>query len=422
LTANREEMTLPRMLSGCRALDLTDEKGFLCGKMLADLGVDVIKVERPGGDPSRRVGPFWHDVADPEKSLYWFAYNSNKRGITLDIETTKGREILISLVREADFLIESFDPEYMDGLGLGYSALREINKGIIVTSITPFGQKGPYSGFKASDLVLMGMAGELFLTGDSDRPPVNVSLPQACLHAGADGAVGAMLAYHYRKRSHEGQHVDISMQQSAAWFLATTVPHWEIDGIILGRVGTFRSGSSRGTVQRQVWPCKDGYIFFFMIGGMQGAKTCRQLVKWMNEEGMANEFLLSYEWEQFDMASATQDLIDRISGPIAAFFLTRTKKEALQAAITRNISICPLFNMKDVLEDPNLAARGYWTYLDHPELEAAIPYPRQFVKSSENDTSTRFRAPLVGEHNAEIYGGLGVSVQELATLKEAGVI
>lgn len=410
------------MLSGCRALDLTDEKGFLCGKMLADLGVDVIKIERPGGDPSRRMGPFWHDSADPEKSLYWFAYNTNKRGITLDIETTKGRDILLALVGEADFLIESFAPGYMEGQGLGYAALSGINKGIIVTSITPFGQTGPYSRYKATDLVLMGMAGELFLTGDSDRPPVNVSLPQACLHAGADGAVGAMIAFHHRKRSGEGQHVDISMQQSVAWFLATTVPYWEIDKVILGRVGTFRSGSSSGTVQRQVWQCKDGYIFFFMIGGIQGAKTCRQLVKWMDEEGMADEFLLGYEWEQFDMASATQDLIDRISGPIAAFFLSRTKKEALEAAISRNISICPLFGMKDVLEDPNLAARGYWTYLDHPELKAAIPYPRQFFRSSENDTDTRIRAPLVGEHNAEVYGGMGISARDMAALKEAGVI
>ena len=422
MTTGREEKKLPRMLSGCRALDLTDEKGFLCGKMLADLGVDVIKIERPGGDPSRRMGPFWHDVADPERSLYWFAYNTNKRGITLDIETAKGRDILLALVREADFLIESFEPGHMEGLGLGYAALSGINKGIIVISISPFGQTGPYSRYKATDLVLMGMGGELFLTGDSDRPPVNVSLPQACLHAGADGAVGAMIAYHHRKRSGEGQHVDISMQQSVAWFLATTVPYWEIDKIILGRVGTFRSGSSSGTVQRQVWQCKDGYIFFFMIGGIQGAKTCRQLVKWMDEEGMADEFLLSYEWEQFDMASATQDLIDRISGPIAAFFLTRTKKEALEAAISRNISICPLFGMKDVLEDPNLAARGYWTYLDHPELKAAIPYPRQFVTSSENDTDTRIRAPIAGEHNAEVYGGMGISARDMAALKEAGVI
>ncbi len=172
------------MLEGYRALDLTDEKGFLCGKILAELGVDVIKVEKPGGDPARKIGPFWHDQADPEKSLYWFAYNSSKRGITLDLETEEGKRIFRDLVKTADFVIESFAPGDMDKLGFGYSELSRIKKDIILTSITPFGQKGPYSHYQASDLVVMGMAGELFMTGDSDRRPVNMSLPQACLHAG----------------------------------------------------------------------------------------------------------------------------------------------------------------------------------------------------------------------------------------------
>ncbi len=295
-----------RMLEGYRALDLTDEKGFLCGKILAELGVDVIKVEKPGGDRSRNVGPFWHDQM--ENSLYWFAYNSSKRGITLNLEAQDGKNLFRKLVKTADFIIESFAPGELDRLGFGYPELCRIKKDIILTSITPFGQKGPYSQFQATDLTIMGMAGELFLTGDSDRRPVNMSLPQACLHAGADAAVGSMLAHHHRRKTGEGQHVDISMQQSAAWFLAQTIPHWDVEKLILGRVGTFRT-SSRGTLQRQVWPCKDGFIFFFMIGGQQGAKTCRQLVKWMNEEGMANEFLQAYEWESFDMASATQELI-----------------------------------------------------------------------------------------------------------------
>ena len=230
-----------------------------------------------------------------------------------------------------------------------------------------------------------------------------------------------MLAHHHRRKTGEGQHVDVSMQQSAAWFLAQTIPHWEIDNLILGRVGTFRT-SSRGTLQRQVWPCKDGFIFFFMIGGQQGAKTCRQLVKWMEEEGMANEFLLTYEWERFDMASATQELIDKISQPIAEFFKTRTKKEALDAAMSRNISICPLMGMQDLLVDPNLAARGFWTPMEYPELGATIPYPKQFARSSENEMATRSKAPLIGEHNAEVYGELGLSPEQLVALKEAGVI
>jgi len=410
-----------RMLEGYRALDLTDEKGFLCGKILAELGVDVIKVERPGGDRARNIGPYWHDQTDPEKSLYWFAYNSSKRGITLNLEAEEGKNIFRNLVRTADFIIESFAPGDLDKLRFGYSELSRIKKDIILTSITPFGQKGLYSHYQATDLTIMGMAGELFLTGDSDRRPVNMSLPQACLHAGADAAVGCMLAHHHRRKTGEGQHVDISMQQSAAWFLAQTIPHWDVEKLILGRVGTYRT-SSRGTLQRQVWPCKDGFVFFFMIGGQQGAKTCRQLVKWMNEEGMANEFLQTYEWERFDMASATQELIDRISQPIAEFFKTRTKKEALVAAMSRNISICPLMGMEDLLVDPNLAARGFWMQLEHSELQATIPYPKQFARSSENEMATRFRAPLIGEHNAEIYGELGLKPERIAELKQAGAI
>jgi crotonobetainyl-CoA:carnitine CoA-transferase CaiB-like acyl-CoA transferase len=398
------QMNRAGMLNGCLALDLTDEKGFLCGKILADLGVDVVKVEEPGGDPSRRMGPFWHDIPDPEKSLYWFAYNSNKRGITLDIKTNDGKDIFKRLANKADFVIESFKPGYMDELGLGYAVLSGLKKGAILTSISPFGQTGPYRDYEGPDIVVMGMAGELYLTGDSDRPPVNIGLPQACLHAGLDAGVGSMLAYYYRQKTGQGQHVDVSMQQSVAWFLAMDIPYYELDGVIQSRVGTFRSGSSNGTVQRQVWPCKDGYVFFFMLGGAQGAKTCRALVKWMDDLGLGNDFLRDFEWERFDMASATQDLIDRISAPIEAFFRSRTKKEVLDAAMTRNISTCPLFSMEDELSDPNLAARGFWTQIDHPELKTRISYPRQFVRSSESETLTKFRAPLIGEHNREVYG------------------
>jgi crotonobetainyl-CoA:carnitine CoA-transferase CaiB-like acyl-CoA transferase len=230
-----------------------------------------------------------------------------------------------------------------------------------------------------------------------------------------------LIAYHHRKKTGEGQHVDVSLQQSVAWFLATAIPYWEVDGIIQGQVGTFRSGSS-STVQRQVWPCKDGYVFFFMIGGMQGAKTCRQLIKWMDDEGRDDEFLMAFNWESFDMATVTQEVIDKISKPIAEFFLTRTKKEVLDAAITRNISICPLFGMEDLLNDKNLAVRGFWSPIEHPELNSTIPYPRHFVTSSEEEVITRFRAPLIGEHNGEIYGEIGLSEKNIMALKEAGVI
>ncbi len=408
------------MLSGCRALDLTDENGFLCGKILADLGVDVIKVEKPGGDPSRQRGPFWADTPHPEKSLYWFAYNSNKRGITLDIESTDGKEILKELVKTADFIIESFPPGFMDSLGLGYAALNSIKKGIILTSITPFGQAGPYRDYQTSDIVIMGMSGILYQTGDPDRPPVQMSLPQACLHAGADAAVGTMIAYYHREMSGEGQQVDISRQQSAAWFLANAIPLWELSGVTLKRAGAFRW--TVNSTQRQVWQCKDGYVFFFMVGGRAGAKNFHELVSWMDSEGMANQYLHSVDWENLDMFKVSQDVVDRISQPIEEFFLAHTKKEIAREAVKRQISICPLSSMADLLSDTQLESRNFWVEIEHPELDTKITYPREFVKSSEGSCATRFRAPLIGEHNQEIYGEVGLAKKELVALKQAGVI
>jgi benzylsuccinate CoA-transferase BbsE subunit len=408
------------MLKGCRALDLTNQDGFLCGKILADLGADVIKIEPPQGDPARKTGPFWSDIPDPEKSLYWFSYNSNKRGITLNIETKDGKDILTKLIKTADFVIESFPPGYMEEIGLGYSALDAIKKGIILTSISPFGQSGPYRDFQTTDLVTMGMTGILYQTGDQDKPPVHMSVPQACLHAGADAAVGTLLAYYYRERTGEGQHVDASMQHSAAWFLANAVPSWELSQVIMKRAGLFRWANK--SYQRQIWQCKDGYVFFFMLGGKQGAKTFHELANWMDSEGMANDYILSMDWENLDIFNASQEMIDKISEPIQVFFLTHTKEEISQGAAERQISMCPLSSMNDLLHSKQLAARNFWTTIDHPELGTSITYPREFVKSSEMSCETRFRAPLIGEHNKEIYEGIGLSGKDLIVLKEAGII
>jgi crotonobetainyl-CoA:carnitine CoA-transferase CaiB-like acyl-CoA transferase len=410
------------MLKGCRVLDLTDEKGFLCGKILADQGADVIKVEQPGGDRSRRIGPFWADEPDPQKSLYWFAYNSNKRGITLDIATADGREIFGKLVKTADFVIESFPPGYLQKLGIGFSHLSSLNERLILTSITPFGQTGPYKDFKDSDLVIMSMAGILYQTGEPDGPPLQISIPQSCLLAGADAAAGTLTAYYWREKGGKGQQVDVSMQQSAGWFMANAIPAWELSGVVLKRSGTRRSGASKDAGMPQIWPCKDGYVAFFVIGGSKGSRDLRPLAEWMDREGMANEFLRQMDWNSLDMFKATREHIDQISKPVGEFFLKHTKKEILEGAIERDISIFPLSGIGDLLNDVHLKSRNFWTEIQHPELGVGITYPRAFARSSENDLSTRFRAPLIGEHNTEIYGELGFSRQDLVSLKQAGII
>src|SRR5919106_2151603 len=191
------------MLSPYRVLDLTDERGILCGKIFADLGADVIQVEPPGGSSARRIGPFYHDEVHLERSLYWWAYAANKRSITLNLSTSDGRALLTRLIQSAHFLIESFAPGHMASLNLGYEALAAINPALIVVSITPFGQDGPYVHYQASDLIGMGMAGFMYLTGDPDRPPVRVGVPHFYLHGSAAGATGAMIAH--AQRVHTGR-------------------------------------------------------------------------------------------------------------------------------------------------------------------------------------------------------------------------
>jgi crotonobetainyl-CoA:carnitine CoA-transferase CaiB-like acyl-CoA transferase len=267
------------------------------------------------------------------------------------------------------------------------------------------------------------MAGILYQNGQPDRPPLNMSLPQACLLAGADAAVGTMIAYYHREQTGEGQHVDVSMQQSAAWFQANAIPMFELNKDILRRAGAARSGTSRDdTGQRQMWECRDGYVFFVVIGGRQGAKSLSALVQWMDSEGKATDFLRSIDWDTFDMWKVSREVIAQINGPVAEFFKLHTKAEMLAGATKRRISICPLSSMQDLVADPNLGERRFWVEIEHPELEAQIPYPGQFIRSSAEKLVTRSRAPLIGEHNAEVYAEIGLSTKDLLALKQSGAV
>ncbi len=411
------------ILESFRVLDLTDEKGLLCGRILADLGADVIKIERPGGDKARNIGPFYKNDPHPEKSLFWFFYNLGKRGITLNIESEDGKQIFRELVKRADFLIESFSLGFMDSLGLGYSSLHEINPRLIMTSISAFGQRGPYSHFKASDIVSMAMGGLMYITGNADEAPLRISFPQAFLLASAHAASATMIAHYYRESTGEGQYVDVSAQQTVLWEVANAIPLWELNKIILRRAGSYLSGRWTGTKQRLLWPCKDGYVLFFILGGAFGAKTNRLIVKWMDEEGMAPEFLLNFDWSIFDMAKQTQDIQNRIEEPIGRFFKAHTKMELYEGALKRGIMLCPVSTARDITENLQLKARYFWVNIYHPELKTDITYPGAFIKMSETPCNLKFRAPLIGEHNLEIYEGeLGFKREEIIMLKQAGVI
>lgn len=405
------------MLSPYRVLDMTDEKGLLCGKLLGDLGADVIKIEKPGGDPARNIGPFYHDEPDPEKSLFWFAYNSNKRGITLNIETADGQELFKKLVKSADFVIESFPPGYMDKIGLGYKDLEKLNPQVIMVSITPFGQTGPYKDFKAPDIVSWAMGVHMYPAGDADRPPVEISHhSQAQLNAAAEAAVGALMALYQRQRTGEGQYVDVAIHQVLVHSTWSLISRWDIDKIVKVR-------ASGAPSQSILWPCKDGYVIYFFLNNAAKDRRNPPLVKWMDSEGMAPDFLKEIDWKTFNAREETEENSMRLREPVASFFMTHTKADLFEHGMELGVNTYPVSTVQDMLESEQLADRKFWVNMEHPELGATITYPGAFLIASETPPGMSRRAPLIGEHNREVYEKeLGLSREELLILKQAGVI
>jgi crotonobetainyl-CoA:carnitine CoA-transferase CaiB-like acyl-CoA transferase len=410
------------MLSPYRVLDLTDERGILCGKILADLGADVIQVEPPEGSSARRVGPFYHDEPHPERSLFWWAYAANKRSITLNLATRDGQSLLMGLVQSAHFLVESFPPGHMASLGLDYHTLSAINPGLIVISITPYGQDGPYAHYQASDLIGMGMAGFMYLTGDPDRPPVRVGVSHFYLHGGAAGATGAMIAHAQRVLTGQGQHVDVSCQEAVARTLASAPQLFALEKTVIRRQGSYRQTGGT-TFMRITWPCKDGFVNFQLSGGAGAGRSVNNLIQWMEEEGLGDPCLTGLDWTTLGYGMITKDLLERVVPPVERFLMSHTKAELFEGAVKRRILLFPVSTATDIIHNTQLQARGYFRQVTHPELQVSLTYPGPFVQASAAPINLRCIAPKLGEHNAEIYfDDLGLTREELVRLHEAGAI
>lgn len=418
----KEERTQASPLSRYRVLDLTSEKGMMCGRILADMGIDVIKIEPPGGDPARNIGPFYHNRPDPEKSLFWFALNINKRGITLNLNTEDGRQIFMSLLPKIDIVIESFPVGFLAQLGLSYNELSRVNHRLIMASITGFGQKGPYKDFKAPDIICMAMGGEMHLTGDPDRPPLRVGFPQAYLHAGAEAATACLAALWHREMTGEGQYIDVSAQECVAWLGFYNMPVWDLFKKNIKRQGGQREIT--GVISfRFLFPVADGYVSFLALGGETRAESQRKLIEWMDKEGMADDFIKQFDWDSYSAAGLTAEVSKKIENCFRRFFLTKTRKELFHFALQNGCFIAPVNTAEDILKSPHFQARGFWIEVDHPELRATLTYPGFPYSFSETPCIVRRRSPLIGEHNFEIFcQELGLTEQQLVTLKSAGIV
>ena len=387
------------MLSPYTVLDLSDDRGEMASMILGDLGANVVKVEPPYGSSSRRMEPFLEDAPEPENSLQFFAFNRNKRGVTLDVTTKAGRAALLRLVEKADFVIESAGPGEMAKLGLGFDAFEKANPSIIYVAISAFGQDGPHADYVASDLTLAAMGGPMSVQGNPERAPVRLSVPQAWLHASSEAAVAALTAHALMIQTGQGQFVDVSAQTSMiATMLHARLAH-AIQGSDMERAGSVLQA---GAIELPlVHECADGYVVLIPTG-----VTMTGMVPWMVEDGIVpEEWIEGEDWATYDrrflqqqpVVYALEDVFDAIRRCV----LLHTKADMLDRGLRDNVTIAPINTVEDLTKFHQLEERGYWLMAPLPDgtdtAAAGI-----LAQLSETPLDVKRWAPKLGQHNHEI--------------------
>jgi len=405
---------MEQALSGVKVLDLTWHiAGPYCTKLLADYGADVIKVERRGmGDPARTMGPFFKDEPNPEKSCLFLHLNTNKKGITLDLKSATGKKIFKQLVRDSDILVESFSPRVMPSLGLDYQTLEKVNPRLVMVSISSFGQTGPYRDFKASEIVEYAMGGEMYSTGIAGREPIKLGGNVIQYQAGTVAAVATMGALCGAEDQGVGQHVDVSIMETQAGSADRRIMYilsYIMAGVITTRWPPPREAVRMLIMPQGVYPCADGFV---------------------------NTLSLPQWWPRYIEALGMPELKDdpRFQNIYSAeagmefdaiwysWLADHTKQELFEIFLKSKIASAPINSPEDLLKNVQLKAREYFVEVDHPET-GKVTYPGAPFKMSETSWKIRQPAPLLGQHNEEIYCDLlGYTKEELVKLREGGII
>ncbi|MCH8918543.1 MAG: CoA transferase [Proteobacteria bacterium] len=389
------------MLEPYRVLDCTGQLGWLAGRILADLGADVIKIEPPGA---------------PLDAPDWRANNANKRLLSLDLECEQGRAAFLKMAAAADFLLETAPPGSAQARFFDPDTLAAANAKLIHVSITPFGRTGPRARWQASDIELMAAGGAMSLAGEPDGMPLRVTAPQSNPWAASQAAVGAMVALTSRAASGRGQHVDVSAQAAIVASIAHAPASWDLIGVNPMRAGAFMTGRSvHGAVYRVFWPCRDGYLNFIIYGGVAGRRTNQALAAWMADSGADLGVLADIDWANFDSTQATQDEVDAMEAPIGEFFRSITKAEFLQGAFDREMLGYPVNNVADIAHDPQLEARGFWADLPAPGGGSERHCGGLAMVDGERLAVDR-PVPGPGQHSREVLGEFGFGAHEIDAL------
>jgi crotonobetainyl-CoA:carnitine CoA-transferase CaiB-like acyl-CoA transferase len=388
-------------------LDLSSTiRGMHCTKMFGDYGAEVILVEPPGGSTARHIGPFAQGREHQEASLHFAHHNRNKKGITLNLQTPRGQELLRDLARNADILVEDWPVGALTALGLGYAQLHEINPRLVYCSVTGFGQTGPYAGYKTSNIVEDAMSGLMGITGPADHPPTMTGGQQAEHAAAMHAAFATAAALLYRDLQGIGQHVDVSAQESAGNMLENALEQYTYTGVVRKRAGSRHPTAWPCTV----FPCKDGYI------GM----CCTQIKEVRGAVLLAEDFELADDpvlHNQFERRARADELEPRL----VAGYMKYGKAELFHKGQALGCPVAMTSDARDLANDPHLNEVGFFAEFDHPVIGKYkdVAAPVYFI---ETPGVMRSAAPLLGQHTIEVLSRLGLDEAEFSGLHADGVI
>ena len=398
----------PGALDGLRVLDLTDYRGHLCARLMADMGADVIKVEPPAGDLGRRIGPFVDGIPHHDRSLFFWFYNLNKRSLTLDLMRPRGAEILRTLAQSADVIIESFKPGRIRELGLGWEELHRINPALILLSIAPFGQTGPYRDFEADDTVLSALGGMLYVNGFPGRQPVRPLGLQAYHSSAYYGAIAMLCALFARDHDGLGQWIDLSMQEATACAVEHVAGSYFGEGRVEPRRGTLHWSR-----YFRVGKCRDGHIMHCTLGDWTS------LVEWVAGDGKAKD-LTDPEWQDVGYRAVHAEHLFNVLDEWARDY---SRDDLLDRAQALRLPFATVRKPEALFDDEQLAARGYFVEVEHPELGRSFRYPGAPYLMNGSSWRVYRRPPLMGEHTGQILRDeLNLNSEELAALDAEGVI
>ncbi len=395
------------VFSTLRVLEIAGELGAYTGKMFADLGADVIRIEGVDGDPTRKRKPYFNDIPGKENSLRYQYLNTNKKSIVLDLNDTEARDIFLNLIRTSDLLIESCPPGYLDKSGLGYEKLSQLKPKLVHTAITPYGQFGPNKDYPFSDLTCLAMGGMLYLAGIGDEKPARVADNQSFFQADLYAAYASIVAVFHADSTGEGQFIDVSIQESVATALETAIQAFDLEGQI--RRSSLMAGYGP-------YKCLDGYVYVIaIIAGMWNP-----LVNWLIEENIPDAQILTDDKWKSPKYLEKEEAISTFKRIFETFAQRYPKQVLYEISQKRKIVIYPINTPKDILENSQLIYRKFFKKMHVDSLGNDIVYPGAPYYLEKIPWRLKTAAPVFGQHTERILIELGYSMGTIVALVKRG--